>query len=797
MFTSYLKTAFRNLLRQKGYSFITIVGLVLGLTTTILILLWVEDELSFDRFHANADSICRVVTKQPGFSTPATPLPLAAALRQEVPEVVATARVLPFPGVYVQYNQNTFFEQGIILADSAFFSMFSFPLVEGDPRTLFSDPASIVLTERMARKYFGTEDPINKSIILKGPGPRRVTGILKNIPGNSHLRFDAVISTDIMKYFGLNLESWDDFFAYTYVQLQPHAALPDVAAKVESLFRRHMNGQSNISTGIQSLKEIHLAPALQYDTAIMGNTMYVYAFAVAALFVLFIACMNFINLTTAHSIVRFKDVGVRKTVGAGRLQLTVQFLVESGLVIGIAVGVSLLAAAIALPAFNQFLGKTLQIDFSDIRLVAGVIAIALMTMLLAALYPAFTLSSLTPLTGFKPDQRSKGNRRQFMRTALIVTQFSLSIGLIVGTVVIYQQVQFMRNTAPGFVKEGVVYFPLREGIARNFLAFKESVLQDPNIESVTAKEYMPTIDGPSVVASDGPVSAIDWEGRTTRERLTIEICGVEYDYRRTMGMEMVDGRDFSKERDRDAFATYILNEEAVQQMGLKSPVGKWASLNGHRGMIVGVFKNAHVKSLQYKMPPQIFTPLSDLPSQARNSQGVVLVKTRGGNLPTVLATLRQQWEKLNPEFPFEFHFLDKGIDELYNSEAKIGAISFACTVLAVGISCLGLFGMSIFLVRQKTKEIGIRKVLGASVAGVVLMLTKGFAKWVILANLIAWPLAYYFMHQWLQNYAYRVEIGWPVFLLSGALALVVALLTVSYQTVRAATANPVEALRHE
>ncbi|MCX6236200.1 MAG: ABC transporter permease [Bacteroidia bacterium] len=801
MIKNYFKIAIRNILKKNVYSLINIFGLAVGITASILIALWVQDELNFDKFNKHTDSTYRIIAQGPNFRAPMIPAPLLPKIRDELPVVENGANVVKIPDMVFKYNNMSFTEKSGIIADSSLFSILSFPFLQGQLKTAFSDPTNIIVTEQMAHKYFGDEEPIGKTLYLNGSLPLKVSGILMNVPHNSHLQFDYVLPSSILKMWGVDLVSWGNLGFTSYLQLRPGTDVKEVNDEINTLYRKNrpqVPGDAQFSFYLQPLTRIHLASGIQYDSAVLGDTKYVYIFSFSALLILFIACMNFFNLVTANSSIRFKEVGLRKSIGATQPQLVVQFLVEYILIILIALLQALILVMLTIPFFNQISGKLLTVNFFDPKIISGLFLITIVTTAMAVTYPAINLSALNPAKGIKPNFFSVRNNENTFRKVLVIFQFTLSIALIISTAVIQSQLTYMRNTSIGFDKEGIVYLPLRGNLIKNYHGLKQLLLQYPSIESVSAKDYLPTIDGNSTVPSSG---GFYWEGRKGSEELQLEFTSVDYDYFQTMGTVMADGRMFSKDFKSDENEAFILNEEAVRQMELENPLGKWVVLNGQRGKIIGVAKNAHFKSLQYQMSPQLFSLLTDqkLPAAATEGggKGIVFIRVKGGDVAAALKHIQSEWDKINPGIPFEYSFLDQTIDTIYKSEKKIDTIFKCFTALAIFISCLGLFGLSLFLVQNKKKEIGIRKVNGAKVSEILTLLNFDFVKWVAIAFLIACPIAWYAMHKWLESFAYKTALSWWIFALAGLLALGIALLTVSWQSWRAATRNPVEALRYE
>ena len=792
MFKNYLKTTFRNTTRHKGYSFINLTGLAIGIACTLLILLWVKDELSYDRFHENGKDIYRIMsygTKYMIEGIDGTPAPLAPAIKEEVPGIVNYARFSDVSKLVCKYGDKVFYETRGLIADPSIFEIFTFPFVQGNPKTAFSEPLDVVITETMAKKYFGTEDPIGKTIEVEG-NPAAVKGVIRDIPYNSHIQFDFLSSYEFIEEITGYGTSWGSFNFVTYLQLERDRDIQEIGKNITAVASNNNCPQvkDGVEFRLQPLSAIHLDNRGAFrNYADVGDRKYVYVFSIIAFFILFIACVNFMNLSTARSTTRAKEVGMRKTVGASRRQLILQFFGESLFLTMTACVFALILVTALLPAFNQIAGKQLRLNLIDIQLVLGLIIIVLLTALTAGSYPAIYLSSFKPVKVLKGMFKSEGKGQTFRRV-LVVTQFSLSIALLIGTLVAFNQLRFLRHSKLGFNPENIVYVPVKENIGKRYDAFKAELLNDPNINSVAAQYYL-------FAEQSFRTTGYDWEGREKDQEADIILNLVDYDFIPMLGLELVEGRNFSKEYSTDATQAYILNEEAIKQMGMQNPVGKQFSYGQRKGTIIGVLKNAHFRSLHVKIEPHVLFFLDDV--SVATEYGVVLIKVNSDKTVEALATIKGVWKEFNPITPFEYHFLDQKYDSLYRKEQKIGTILNAFTLFAIIISCLGLFGLASFLTEQRTREIGIRKVLGASESSIVFLLSKQFTKWVLISNIFAWPAAYIIMNEWLKSFAYRINIGIWAFVLSGMLAVGIALITVSYQAIRAAWANPVDSLRYE
>jgi putative ABC transport system permease protein len=792
MLWNYLKVTWRNIRRYKGYSFINIVGLAVGLTSCILILLWVQDELSYDRFHTSADDLYRIVAEwrktEPATHYWPVCAPLAPALKEEFPEIIRATRFTRLRrGQLVKFGDKNFTEAQICLTDPDFFEMFTFPLIQGDVQTALSNPDSFVLTEEMAAKYFGTENPLGKTLNINNEYDFTVTGVIKNIPHNSHLQFDFLASfvriEDFERAWAV-LDNWTLSGFATYVQLDKNASRVELTDKIANYLQKHVQESKDIIY-LQSLKDVHLFSShIQFGMEGQGDIRYVYIFSIVAFFILVIASINFMNLATARSSNRVKEVGLRKVVGAKRAQLIRQFFCESVVMAFCSLILAVVLVELFLPVFINLSGKQLSLDFtSHINILSAIVLLTLITGFLSGSYPALFLSSLRPVKILKGISKTEGQGYLFRRI-LVVSQFSLSILLIICTVVVSHQVGFMRNKKLGFDKEQVAYFPIRDELVQRYESLKSELLKNTGIKNVAVSSNLPTS---GVILTTDKVT---WEGKNPEEVVVLEVTSAGYDFTETFNMEMVKGRSFSKEFSSDEEEAIVINETAEKIIGIEDPAGKQLVFGESAVTIIGVVKDYHFKSLHSEIEPLV---LAIVPSLYR----YVFVKLDAADIPNTLINIESTWKSFFPDTPFEFHFLDEAYEKLYRSEQQMGTLFNSFTILAVFISCLGLFGLASFMAEKRTKEIGIRKVLGASVIGIVALLNKQFAKWVLIANVIAWPVAYYAMSRWLQGFAYRINLGIWIFALAAAIALGIAVVTVSYQSIKAALANPADSLRYE
>lgn len=787
MFKNYLTIAFRNLIKHKGYSFINISGLALGMACCILILLWVKDELSFDRFHKHYNEIYRVNIDEELASGEVgtwvvTPGPLGRELQANFPEIKDFVRLDLRNKVIMKINNESFVEHDFVFADPSIFDIFTFKFMRGNARESLSSPDSVILTETMAKKYFGDADAVGKTVTIKNRFTFRVTGIIKKVPANSHFTFNFLAPFQVLKKFGEEIEGWRRFGFHTYLRLEKGASYEQLNQKIRGYLKKH-TPETEITLHLQPLKKIHLYSASIHSGGNKGDIRLVYIFTLIAVLILIIACINFMNLTTARSANRAREVGMRKVAGAQRIEIIKQFFGESILLSFIGLFLAILVVSLLLPAFNALCGKQLHLDiFKDGGIISWLTTIALFTGIVSGIYPALFLSSFRPVKVLKSSVVS-GTGKSRLRKVLVVTQFTLSISLIIGTIVVYNQLHYMRNMDIGFDKEHLAYIRMPVSMDRQYESMKNEFLSDPHVISVCAASSLP-------IRTPMSTSGVEWEGKKPKDRLLINVFFTDCDYAKTLNLKMVEGRFFSRSFATDAKSAYIVNETAVKTMGMPSPVGKWFDMWENKGTIIGVIKDFNFASLHQKIEPLVMRI-----SPERYSY--FLIRIKAGHIFGAIDSLKKKWRGLTAGLPFEYGFIDEQIDNLYRIEKRIGTIFRYFTLLSIAISCLGLFGLASFMAEQRKKEVGIRKVLGASVKGIIVLVSKEFVKWVILANIIAWPIAYIIMDKLLQNFAYRVTIGIGTLLLSGLMALIIALLTVSYQSIKAALDNPVDALKYE
>ncbi len=789
MFGNYFKVALRNILRQKAFSVINLFGLAVGMAVCILILLWVWDETNYDGFHENIDELYRVVEHQnyasgSMFPVAVTPDLIGPALKADYPEVLEFARLRIFNNALVKYQDKALFEDGICFADPAFLDMFDFPLLKGNKETVLPGNESVVISERMAKKYFRNEDPIGKTITFFSSIDMVITGVMKDVPQNSHLKFDFLGHFDfIRKNFGWN-NGWHNNNYYTYVLLQKNSDVAKLGAEVFEYFQK-IEQQSGTKFLLQPVKDIHLRSYFAIDLygATQDRSIYVYVFSMVALIVILIACINFMNLSTARSAIRAKEVGMRKVVGGRRSDIIRQFFGESILFAVLAAVSAAVLVKLFLPAFNNLTGKPLVFSlFTDMRILLFLVGIALTVGVISGIYPALFISAFQPIKVLKGGSTS-GYRSSFLRKALVVFQFSLSIIFIAGTLIISSQLNYVRNRNLGFDKEHVIHFSLSGLQGNGFQAFKDELLQSPGILGVTRSSDRLTY---TVHSTD----TFYWEGRGPDDHLLVHQFSIDHDYVKTLGMEIVAGRDLSREFPSDVTSSFLVNETLAEILGYEDPIGKSVTIFNRKGPIVGVIKDFNFKSAHMEIEPLI------LRIDPRRDQ-FVYVRIGGGDIPGSLAFTEEVYKRHVPAQPFAFSFLDDSLNGLYQSDKRTGRIFSYFTILAIFISCLGLFALSSFMIEQRTKEIGVRKVMGANLPRITFLLTRDFLKWIVVANAIALPTAYFAMQVWLNNFAYRTLISVWTFALAAFFALGVALATIGYQSIKASRANPADCLRYE
>ena len=788
MLKNYLKIFIRNLKRNKTYSVINILGLSTGIASSILILLWISNELSYDRLHKNADVIYRVVAEDGVVGKMSVTCgPLAEYMKTTYPDVVSTTRYMPYEGSAFKYQDKILRIEKGAFADPDFFKMFSFSFLRGNPETALKDLTDIVITESTAKKFFGNKNPVGRVLLVDGKDPLTVSAVIKNIPANSQLRFDYIINTQILKYIGFPFDDWSNAGLNTFIQVKKGTDTQKLNKQIADIMSKQVPG-FNRKLFLQPLTDIHLNTDFAYDLPGIGDKKYIYIFSAIALFLVLIACINYINLSTARILKRSKEVGLRKIMGSNRLQIVKQFFGESAIIVLFSFMIAYALIEILLPLFNRISGETLTANFIDLTFFGIAAVLLIFVSLLSGGYPSLFLSSVKPVNALK-NVFSDNRKGSSFRKILVVIQFSLSIILIVGTATVFYQLNYIKNKKLGFDKENILTFNAKGKFQQDYNTMKNELLNQSSILNVTAEDRLLT-------NSKQSTTNISWEGNDGESGINMGYSYVDYNYFDMMEVKMKEGRNFSKDMntDRDAF---ILNEEAVNEMKLNNPIGRRFALNNKQGRIIGVIKNTNFRSLHYKVQPTAYMILNNYSELSFKYNGIIYVKTAAGKTRDAIAAIEKIWKKENPDIPFEFHFLDKTIDNQYVKEVQTGEIFGYFSLIAIFISCLGLYGLTLFTIENRTKEIGIRKVLGASVINVLEIFFKDYLKLILLSTVIACPIALYAMNKWLESFAYKISVSWWLFALAGGIALLITLITVSFQAIKAAAANPVESLRYE
>jgi putative ABC transport system permease protein len=780
MIRNYFKIAFRNIGRNRLFAIINTMGLAVGMACFILITLWIQDELSYDTFHANKDHLFLMTIIHPDdVMDPNVPYALAPRLADEFPEIVHYTRIYELGNVRTctfKYQPDEgppvmFYESRVDLVDSSFFSMFSFSFLYGSPETALQNPDSVVLTDKIAVKYFGRVNPIGKVLTLNNREDLVISGVI-NIPSNSHLQTD---------FIALLPDRWEDNWNWadpSYLLIDNNFSVSDLKEKIAGSLVKYSPypNADDFKVDLLPMSRVHLD---------FGRRTYVYIFSVIALFILLIACINYMNLATACSANRAREVGLRKVMGAKRPELIQQFLGESLLMSALALAFSLVLVRLGLPLINNLTSK--QLTFSLLAshstyflLVGLIVAVGL----ISGIYPAFFLSANKPANTLKASTYIRFGRSSF-RVVTVVGQFAISVLIIANTAVVFRQLSFIQKRPLGLKTDCVVKVPINGSLLARFESYRNRLLQSPKVLSVTAGQDVPFNE-------DYKTSGIEWDGKDPEMVPNMRYSISHFDYIETFEMEIVKGRSFIRNSSADR-NNYVINEKAARYMGMDDPIGKRLKFWGREGIIIGVVKNYHHVSLHREIMPQVFT----VNPQNFNALKYVFIKISSENIPETLEYIRQTSFIFAPDYPYEYSFLDQGIQDLYQTEQNLGKIFSTFAALAIFISCLGIFGLASFTAESRTKEIGIRKVLGASISSIIVLISKEFSRWIFLANIIAWPLGWYLMHRWLLNFSYRIGMSPFLFILAGILSFVTAAIPVSYHALKAALKDPVNSIRYE
>ena len=797
MFKNYLKIAFRHLKRRKMYSFINIAGLTLGLTVSILILLYIKYELSYDKYHENMNRIYRIEAIDSAQRTrkyATVPAAVSSRLKEEFPEVKNSVRIVDRGGT-IKYNNTFFDERTIFYSEPEIFDIFTFPILYGSTKSALNEPFSIFITEKTAKKYFGENDPVGESIILNNRFEFQIKGVLKNIPDNSHFKFDFLASLITLKPLmgGKFLTRAFSHDFHTYIKLRKNVNISDFEKKIDNFSKTWKvpvsPGDVNDIFYLQSIKDIHLRGNYRYEIEENNEIRYIYLLTAISILILLIACFNYVNLSTARSAKRIKEVGLRNVIGAPRKTLITQLMGESFIFIMIASFFSITLVRITIPYFGFFMERNLNFsllyDLKTILILAGIL---ISIGFLSGFYPSIYLTSFLPVNVLRGTVKTGISRAKILRNSLVVWQYIFTIALITCTVIIYKQLEFIKNRSFGKMQDKVLTLALSPPALENISPLKDEVLKTTGVKSITSSYYLPNS------ISTGNFGT--WVGQDESQKFIIRGNGIDYNYIDFYGLEVVKGRKFLKEISGDRVNGMIINETAAKKAPYENPVGKRIKIADNEFIIVGVVKDFNFKPLRTAIEP-LGMNLIPLEGVLFSNANYLSIKVDVRNIQSIITNIEKIWNKLSPDYPFRYSFLDERVYNMYRAENRLGKSFLYLTVIAIFIACLGLFGLICFSTEQKTKEIGIRKVLGASVQSIYYLLSKSFLKQICLASVVALPTAYYLMQNWLNDFVYRVNVDMETFMLVLSLTLIITIASISFQAIKAARANPVESLKYE
>jgi len=802
MIKNYFKTAIRNAVRNKMFTLINIFGLSVGIACSLYIIYWIQDEKSYDKFHDNADRIFRIYWQSENPQT-RTPHPMAQAMVEDFPEVENAVSISPIwgpgltiPTITVKYKENRFDETGFYSADTTFFQIFSFTLLKGDKSTALKEPGGIIISERMAQKYFGNENPLDKMItITYGEDiTLKVTGIIENIPANSHFKFDFLISYVSLKLGNTGeYYTWADFGHFNYILLKSGIDAQNIESKINNWSKKYINwpeqylnelNAGNIGFRLQPITDIHLHSHLRWELEPNGNYIYIWIFSALAAIILIIACINFMNLSTAKSAKRAKEIGIRKVSGANKLKVITQFIGESFLTVCISLFISIILFEVFRPAFSYLTGKEITIDYGDINFIIELIILLITVTVFAGLYPAFFMSRYKAYDVLKGNTKSGVSGINFRRI-MVILQFTISTILIISTITVSRQLRFLNKQKLGIDSEQIIVVPLKDrNIIRHMESLEEELLKNKNIYNVASISNIP--------GRQFNLNAIRW----AKEQTTIDVSELHIDYNffKILDLGMAEGREFSKDFSADSLDNFIINKAAAKLYNWKTPVNEivyWYDDEITRiGRVIGVVEDFHFQSLHSNIAPLI---IKITPGEIN----YLLLKIDINKLDEVNRFIQSKFEQLNLISDYNYFFFDDDINAMYKKENQMKDIFFYFTLFTIIISCLGLFGLTLFMTEQRTKEIGIRRVHGASILSIMLMLSKDFLRWVFISSLIAIPVAYYVMNNWLNSFAYKTDLSWIIFIEAIFLSFSIAFVTISFHTYKTAIQNPVNSLRYE
>lgn len=782
--------ALRNNSKNFGYALINMTGLAVGLASSLLLLLWVIDELSYEKYNINAGNIYRVEEDQfysgQRYHVTVTPYPSGPVWKEKIPEIKEQTRVNRLPRILFRTGDKVFYESAIVAADSGLLKMFTFPLIKGDPETALDAPHSIILTEKLANKYFGNTDPVGQSLTLENKYQFMVTGVIKELPKNSIFTFEGIISFSFLKEIGAYSDHWGSNSIFTFVQLENGVDIESINKKLTDIVLENLP-ETETKYLIFPLTDIHLHGQFGF-TETNGPVIVVFIFSMIAVFILLIACINFINLSTARAASRGKEIGIKKVSGADKMSMITQFMLESFLQVAIAMFLAFILIGLSLELFNNISGKFFSFsDLLNARFLLSFLCVGILAGFISGIYPAFYLSSINPVAVLKGESLSgKGNGR--LRQVLVVVQFTLSILIAVSAIFMYRQLKFMQEKELGFNKNNLIGIQMADNMKPAYYSLKKELQKEVLIQGVTASLWNPVMIG----SNSGGAS---WPGKDPDKHVLIGTNGIDYDYISTMKMELVSGRDFSRDfpsdMAHDTTGNFLINEEVVKLMDIGDPVGKNFRFMGLNGTIVGVMKNFHFKGADQPIEPVAFA-LADT-----SFLRMILIRLTPGNIPGSLKVVERVWKDVIPEYPLEYTFIDQDYDNLFTSEMRLSKLLKYFTVLALFIACIGLFGLASYSAERRTNEVGIRKVMGAGSFSIIFSVSKEFLILIIISIAIAFPAGWIIMKKLLAQFPYKIDLDFMIFLLIAAASVAIAMLTVSFQAFRAAGINPAEALKIE
>ncbi len=779
----------RGFKNHKTYTLINILGVTIGLTSFILISIWVQDELSYDNFHKDANNIYIVLRNADEKQAAVSSKLLAPAIKEEIPEIAESTCFMRLPESFnslIQYDEKKFTES-LALGDEHFFDVFSFHLLKGNPTTVFAAPNSVLISERIKQKYFGNTDALGKSISITVLGQKKllqVTGIMENIPNNSHIQSEIILPFEFMNDFGVNWDVWYNQAPNTYIRTQGRISESLLEKKILDCKQNHF-AEENMSYSVLPITKIHLHTTnVEYFTS-TGDIKYVYIFSATALIIMLIASMNYMSLSNALSLKRSREIGIKKTLGSKRGQVITQCFFETTILVFFALIISLILVHICLPFLNNISEKNLSVPYTNPKFILTILGVFAITSLVSAAYPALFMS------GFKPVQVLKGKLISSpgsanIRTGLVIFQFVLSIVIIISTITISNQLKFIQNSNLGYDKEHIVCAQIKGDISQNFEAFKNEILNSGLVLNVSRSGNM---DGNTM----GQTYGINWPGK--QKKFQIWVLNVDEEFAKTYGIKIDKGRFYSRDFSTDLTNGFVVNQAAIKEMGIENPIGHELEVWGRKGTIIGITNDFHFNSLHNKIEPLLFRIPE--PEQVNSRCTALSMRIKPNSLPQSLDYIEKTWKSYFPDESFDYNFIDEKLKANYLYESRMGTLFKYFSIMVIFIACLGLYGLTAFTIEQKSKEIGVYKVMGATIPDVMLLFSKGYILWIVIATIIASPIAYFVMHKWLENFAYKTSISWWFFALAGIMALVIAMLTISWQSWCAASKNPVEALKYE